>query len=228
MPLDPVYFLIVGPFLLLGMIAGTWVSTAFAAGKKHATSISGAEAARRILDQAGLIDVRIEQIGGMLTDHYDPSARVLRLSPEVYGGYTASAVGVAAHEAGHALQHAAHYKPLVIRNFIVPLAGFGSNTGILMFILGLALSLKPLILAGIILFSATVFFQVVNLPVEFNASTRARAQLANMGIFTQDALSSVSRVLTAAAMTYVAATLQAVMTLAYLLVRAAGSQGDQR
>lgn len=217
--LDPQYFLLVGPCLILGLIAQVWVSMAFSAGQKHATSISGAEAARRILDQAGLVDVQIEQVAGKLTDHYDPSARVLRLSPEVYSGYTASAIGVAAHEAGHALQHAKHYAPLTIRNLVVPLAGFGSGAGIWMFIGGMVFSIGALVLAGIILFSAVVFFQVVNLPVEFNASTRAKAELANMGIFSSEALSSVNSVLTAAAMTYVAATLQAIMTLVYLVMR---------
>ncbi|MDO4549812.1 MAG: zinc metallopeptidase [Planctomycetia bacterium] len=216
--LDPLYFILVGPFLLLGLLAQVWVKSAFMSGQSHPTSISGAQAARRILDNAGLMDVAIEQVEGTLSDHYDPSARVLRLSPEVYHGFTASAVGVAAHEAGHALQHAHKYAPLTIRNLVVPLAGFGSGAGIWMFILGILFSFPPLILAGIVLFSAVVFFQIINLPVEFNASTRAKAELANMGIFTSDALGSVNRVLRAAAMTYVAATLQSIMTLVYLLL----------
>lgn len=216
---DPLFWILVGPCMLLGLVASMWVKTAFANGQRHATSISGFQAARRILDNAGLPDVGIEEVSGRLTDHYDPSAKVLRLSPEVYHGYTASAVGVAAHEAGHAMQHATQYAPLTIRNLVVPVAGFGSGAGIWIFVFGLILSIQPLVYIGIALFAAVVFFQVVNLPVEFNASSRARAELANMGIFSSGALAGVNSVLTAAAMTYVAATLQAIMTLVYLLLR---------
>lgn len=220
--LDPKYFMMVGPFLILALIAQAWVKAAFARGQRHPTNMSGAQVARYILDKAGLQDVGIEQVAGTLSDHYDPSARVLRLSPEVYGGYTASAVGVAAHEAGHALQHAQHYAPLTLRNLVVPLAGFGSGAGIWMFVLGLVFAFKPLALAGLILFACVVFFQIINLPVEFNASSRAKMELANMGQFSTDALASVSGVLRAAAMTYVAATLQAVMTLLYYAMLLSG------
>ena len=219
MILDPLYFIVIAPALLLAFFASIWVKSAFHRGQAEQTSMSGFEAARRILDSEGLYDVQIEEIPGELSDHYDPSARVLRLSTAVYHGRNASAVGVAAHESGHALQHAQRYLPLVVRNLAVPMAGFGSGAGIWMFLLGLIFSFRPLVLAGIILFSCVVFFQIVNLPVEFNASTRARRQLANMGVFTDEALTSVSRVLTAAAMTYVAATLQAILTLVYLLLR---------
>lgn len=221
---DPLFWVLIGPAFLLGIIAQIWVKSAFSSGERHATPISGCEAARRILDSAGLRDINIEVIPGALTDHYDPGARVLRLSEAVYYGHTASSVGVAAHEAGHALQHAHSYLPLVLRNLAVPLAGFGSGAGVWMLFIGLILSLEWLIWAGIILFAGVVVFQVINLPVEFNASTRARAQLAEMGIFSSEALSSVSRVLTAAAMTYVAATLQAIMTLLYYILRANSRQ----
>ena len=219
MVLDPMYFLIVGPAFLLAMIASAWVKSAFSRGQSVETPMSGAEMARRILESQGLFNVPVEEIEGQLSDHYDPSARVLRLSSAVYHGRNASAVGVAAHEAGHALQHAQGYWPLVIRNMAVPMAGFGSNCGILLFLAGLAFSFKPLILAGIILFSCVVFFQVVNLPVEINASRRACREIAGAGIFTVDAERRVRKVLTAAAMTYVAATLQAILTLVYLLIR---------
>lgn len=218
--LDPMYFLLVGPVFVLGLLAQLWVKSAFARGQREATSLSGAEVARRILDQAGLQSVPIEEVPGTLTDHYDPSARALRLSTPVFRGCNASAVGVAAHEAGHAIQHAEKYAPLVIRNLAVPLAGFGSGAGIWMFIFGIILSVEWLVWAGIVLFAGVVFFQLVNLPVEFNASSRARFQLDDMGMFSAAALSRVNSVLTAAAMTYVAATLQAIMTLVYLFLRA--------
>lgn len=216
---DPMYFLLIGPCFLLGLLAQVWVKSAFSSGQRCGTSMSGAQAARRILDLNGLQEIPIECIGGELTDHYDPSARVLRLSEAVYNGYNASAVGVAAHEAGHALQHAQGYAPLVIRNLAVPMAGLGSSCGIWLFILGMIFAAKMLVTAGIILFACVVFFQLINLPVEFNASSRARYQLASMGMFSDDALRAVRGTLTAAAMTYVAATLQAIMTLVYLLLR---------
>lgn len=224
MILDPIYFVFVGPCLLLGMIAQVWVKGSFSKGQNVDTPITGAQAARQILDQNGLNNVPIEMIGGELTDHYDPSAKVLRLSQAVYTGYNASAVGVAAHEAGHAIQDAQRYPLLVIRNLAVPTANLGSNIGITLFLVGLAASLKWLVLAGVILFTCVVFFQLVNLPVEFNASSRAKAQLADMGMFTDEARSAVRTTLYAAAMTYVAATLQSVMTLVYLLARSGGGR----
>lgn len=216
---DPLYFILIGPFLLLGLLAQVWVKSAFARGQSIDAPMTGAQAARQILDQNGLSEIPIECIGGQLSDHYDPSAKVLRLSDAVYHGQNAAAVGVAAHEAGHALQDAQRYPLLVVRNLAVPMAGIGSNCGIWLFILGMIFAVKGLILAGIVLFSCVVFFQIVNLPVEFNASSRAKYQLANMGMFSSEALSAVRSTLTAAAMTYVAATLQAIMTLVYLLLR---------
>ena len=224
MPFDPIYFVFVGPFLLLGFVAQIWVKGAFSKGQKVDTPITGAQAARQILDQNGLYDVPIEMIAGELTDHYDPSKKVLRLSEAVYSGQNASAVGVAAHEAGHAIQDAQRYKLLVIRNLAVPTASLGSNIGITLFLVGLAASLKWLVLAGVILFSCVVFFQLVNLPVEFNASSRAKAHLAEMGMFSDEARGAVRTTLYAAAMTYVAATLQSVMTLVYLLARSGGGR----
>ncbi len=214
---DPLYFIIVGPFFLLGLLAQFWVKSAFSSGQNVPTYLSGAEAAREIMRRNGL-DLPIECIPGELSDHYDPSAKVLRLSQAVYEGRNAAAVGVAAHEVGHALQDAERYPALVVRNMAVPMASLGSGAGIWLFVLGLIFSMEALVLAGIVLFSCVVFFQLVNLPVEFNASTRARRQLAEMGMFTDESLSAVSRTLTAAAMTYVAATLQAVMTLVYLVL----------
>jgi Zn-dependent membrane protease YugP len=187
-----------------------------------AAPLSGAAAARHILDSAGLSHIPIEIVPGHLSDHYDPRHKVLRLSQEVYQSRSLAAVGIAAHEAGHALQDARAYVPLVIRNAAVPLAGFGSGAGIWILIFGVIFSFQPLIWAGIGLFACVVFFQVVNLPVEFNASSRAKAQLVGLNVISQEELHYVNRVLTAAAMTYVAATLQAILTLLYYVLRFTG------
>ena len=183
--------------------------------------LSGAAAARRVLDSAGLNDVEIEMIPGQLSDHYDPSHRLLRLSNEVYQSRTLAAVGIAAHEAGHALQHGFGYAPLAIRNAAVPAANFGSGFSMILFMIGLIFQpLHMLIWVGIALFGCVVFFQLVNLPVEFNASSRAKDQLVSLGIIDQQGLVYVRKVLDAAAWTYVAATLQSLLTLLYLLSRA--------
>ena len=142
---DPLYLVFVAPALLLAFIAQTMVSSRYAAASRVSASMTGAQAARRILDSAGLRSVGIEQSSGHLSDHYDPSAKVLRLSPEVYANASAASVGIAAHEAGHAIQDAVHYKPMVLRSLAVPLASFGSNTAFILFFIGLfvqALSLE--------------------------------------------------------------------------------------
>jgi uncharacterized protein len=184
------------------------------------------EAARRILDANGLHSVPVEQVAGHLSDHYDPGAKTLRLSPDVYAGHSMAAVGIAAHEAGHALQDARNYAPLVIRNMAVPAANFGSSIGTILLMIGMAMVFSAaqglgswIFLAGIVAFGATVLFQVVNLPVEFDASSRAKTELVNLGIVSGAELHYVSKVLNAAALTYVAATLQAVLTLAYYVMR---------
>ena len=161
--------------------------------------------------------VGIEQVQGHLSDHYDPRHKVLRLSPEVYQQRTAASVGIAAHEAGHAIQDARNYFPLVIRNLAVPAASFGSSAGVLLLMLGIFFS-TTLMWIGIALFSAVVFFQLVNLPVEFDASSRAKAVLIDLNIVPREEMPAVRSMLTAAAMTYVAATLQAVLTLMYYLM----------
>jgi uncharacterized protein len=188
-----------------------------------AAPLSGAAAARHVLDSAGLNDVEIEMIPGQLTDHYDPRARVLRLSEDVFQNRSMAAVGIAAHEAGHALQHAFHYAPLVIRNAAVPVASLGSNAAFLLIFAGMLVhTLAFLVPVGIFLFSGVVVFQLVNLPVEFNASSRAKIQLAELGIVSPAEMTYVNRVLNAAAWTYVAGTLQAIMILLYLLMRFGG------
>lgn len=218
---DPWYFIYIAPAFVLSMIAQLWLRSAYAKAAKQAAPLSGAAAARHILDSAGLHSVAIERSpGGELSDHYDPRAKVLRLSPHVYSERTAAAVGIAAHEAGHAIQDARNYAPLIIRNLAVPAAGIGSNMGMLLAILGIAFSYQPLAYLGIILFSCVVFFQVINLPVEFDASNRAKAILVDLNIVPRDEMPAVRNVLSAAALTYVAATLQAILTLLYLLMRA--------
>jgi len=223
---DPMYFVVIGPALLLSLWAQFRVKSAYAAAQQIPAPLSGAAAARHVLDSAGLSNVAIEQVGGFLSDHYDPREKVLRLSPEVYSNRSLAAVGIAAHEAGHAIQDAHGYAPLVVRNAAVPLAGFGSNLGIILAIIGAVVAMKPLVWAGIILFAAVVFFQLVNLPVEFNASNRARAQLVGLGIVGREEMVYVNNVLNAAALTYVAATLQAILTLLYLIMRFGNSSRD--
>jgi Zn-dependent membrane protease YugP len=220
MILDPLYFLLIAPAFLLGLFAQWRVKSTFASMSQIPARMSGAEAARKMLDFGGLQSVAIEQVPGHLSDHYDPRGKVLRLSPDVYSGRSMASLGVACHEAGHAFQDAKGYAPLVVRNMAVPAAGFGSNAGMMMAIGGLILGFPPLLWIGIALFSAVVFFQVVNLPVEFDASARARRQLVEHGMIADREEQYVAKVLNAAALTYVAATLQAIMTLVYLFMRA--------
>jgi len=217
---NPLYFLFIAPALILGIWAQYRVRSAYAAASRVRSTLSGAAAARHILDSAGLGRVDVEMVPGFMSDHYDPRHKVLRLSPEVYRGQTLASVGIAAHEAGHAIQDAHAYAPLVVRNAAVPVAGFGSNAGILLLIVGFIFNFGPLIWAGIALFAGVVFFQLVNLPVEFNASARAKVQLVELGIVSPQEMTYVDRVLNAAALTYVAATLQAILTLLYYLMLA--------
>ncbi len=219
-----IYILCIIPPMLLAMFAQGLVQARYRAGLKRRSSMTGAQAARMILDSAGLQDVPIEPIRGTLTDHYDPRAKVLRLSEDVYYQPTLASVGIAAHEAGHAIQDAVSYSPLVIRNIAVPLANIGSQAGIWLTILGFFLNMFGLILLGIVLFSGTVFFQLINLPVEFNASSRAKEQLVRLGIVNSDEINCVRGVLSAAALTYVAATLVSIMQLIYFILRALSSR----
>lgn len=217
---DPMYFLFIGPPLLLGLYAQWKVKSTFSQMSEIPARMTGAEAARRMLDSDGLTDVGIEQVAGHLSDHYDPRSRVLRLSPDVYNGRSMSALGVACHEAGHAFQHAQDYLPLKIRSAAVPAASFGSGIGIYMAMFGLIFNFQPLLIFGIAAFAAVVFFQVINLPVEFDASARAKRHLVEHGLIAEVEAPYVSKVLNAAALTYVAATLQAIMTLLYFIMRA--------
>jgi Zn-dependent membrane protease YugP len=203
------------------------VRTTYASAQRIPSRLSGAAAAQYILQSADVGHVGIEEIGGHLSDHYDPRGKVLRLSSDVFHGRTLAAVGIAAHEAGHAIQDARQYAPLVIRNLAVPAASFGSNAGLLLLVLGFIFSQQWLLLAGIVLFGCVVFFQLVNLPVEFNASSRAKAELVGLGVVDREEMPYVRRVLSAAALTYVAATLQAVLTLLYYVMIFTGRSSDE-
>jgi hypothetical protein len=222
---DPMYFLFIAPAALLGLWAQFRIHTAYAQAQQLAAPLSGAAAARHILDSAGLTGVQIEEIPGELSDHYDPRDNVLRLSEAVYRSSTLAAVGIAAHEAGHAMQHADSYAPMLVRNAAVPAAGIGSKAGLMLIIVGAIFNMNPILIwLGIGLFSCVVFFQLVNLPVEFNASSRAKAQLVSLGIINHDELGYVNKVLNAAALTYVATTLQALLTLLYYVMRFTGGR----
>ena len=223
---DPWYFVAIAPAILLTVIAQIWVKSAFAKGMRIDARLTGAAAARHILDQAGCEHVGIEETHGRLSDHYDPRHVVLRLSRDVFHSRSASAVGIAAHEAGHALQHAQHYAPLVVRNAAVPAAQVGPTASIILIIIGALFSMQPLIWLGILAFCGIVFFQIVNLPVEFNASSRAKQILTEYQIVDQQGAAAVNNVLNAAALTYVAATLQAILTLLYYIIRFTGGSRD--
>ncbi len=223
---DPGYMLAVAPALLLAMWAQWRVHSSFAAASHEPAPLTGGAAARHILDSAGATDVEIEAIPGKLNDHYDPQKKVLRLSEAVYGSRSLAAVGIAAHEAGHALQDAQSFSLMAIRNAAVNVANIGSGFGITMFALGLMMAIKPLAWLGIALFAGTVFFQLVNLPVEIDASNRAKAQLVGLGIVPASEMPAVNKVLNAAAWTYVAATLQSVLTLLYYASYLTGGSDD--
>jgi uncharacterized protein len=213
------YLLFALPALLLGMWAQFKVKSAFSRFSKVRSTVglTGAEIARRMLDMSGLYNVRVEQVNGFLSDHYDPTKRVLRLSPHVYQGNSLAAAGVAAHEAGHALQHQDAYLPMQIRSAIVPTVQIGSWLGPIIFMLGMFMLGETVAWIGLILFAATAVFAIVTLPVEFNASRRAKTWLADSGVLYNNELPAINSVLDAAALTYVAAAVQAVSTVLYYL-----------
>jgi len=222
MPLfDPLYFIIVGPFLLLAAWASWKVQSTFArfASVGVRSGMTGAEAAAAVA-RAGGSEVTIERHQGFLSDHYDPRTKTLRLSPEVFDGRSISSIAVAAHEAGHSIQDVKGYAWLGFRTQMVPVCSIGSNLWIWVFMAGLILRIPVLTALGIVIFAAVVVFQLVTLPVEFDASRRAKLVLAQTGIVANEAeKEGVSRVLGAAAMTYVAGALTAVATLLYLIAR---------
>jgi hypothetical protein len=227
---DPLYFLFLAPGILLALWAQWRVKSAYAAASQipARSGISGAQTADLVMQTEGVNGVRIEPVEGFLSDHYVPGQKVLRLSPEVYAGRSLAALGIAAHESGHAIQDARRYPLLVLRNGLVPLASIGSNAAWIILILGFVLKMAGLIYIGIGAFALTVLFQLVNLPVEFDASRRARIALIDGGLITAEEDRTVKRVLDAAALTYVAATLTAVLTLLYFLYRAGLVGGSRR
>ncbi len=219
---DPMYFLFLAPGILLALWAQWRVHSAYAEASRlrPRSNVNGAEAASEVLRAAGVSDVRIEPVAGFLSDHYVPGEGILRLSPGVYGERSLAALGIAAHEAGHAIQDAYHYPLLGLRNAIVPLASIGSSMSWIVIFAGFLLHLTGLIYVGIGLFSLVVLFQLVNLPVEFDASRRARIALVDGGLITPEEDVVVGNVLRAAAWTYVAATLSSILVLLYYLFRA--------
>ncbi|MDZ4991508.1 peptidase [Clostridium perfringens] len=215
---DPTYLIII-PAILISAWAQFKVSSTF---NKYSTvrsrnGYTGAQVARILLNNAGLQDVEIQQVPGRLSDHYDPRAKVLRLSSDVYGSTSVASIGVAAHEVGHAIQDKESYAALVFRNAIVPVVNFSSSLSWILFFIGILFSYKSLVAIGIILFSAVVLFQLVTLPVEFNASSRALKLLEGQGILYDNEVKEARQVLSAAALTYVAATLMAVLQLVRLI-----------
>ncbi len=219
---NPMYFVFALPALLLGMWAQFKVQSAFRKYSQVPGRMTGAEVARRMLDMNGLYNVQVEATNGFLSDHYDPTSHTLRLSQDVYRSNSIAAAGVAAHEAGHALQQQDSYLPMQIRSAIVPTVQIGSWLGPIIFIAGLLLNFTALAQIGVILFAAVAVFAIVTLPVEFNASRRAKAWLADSGIIYQNEMHGVNSVLDAAALTYVAAAVQAISTLLYYVFLLSG------
>ena len=208
------------PALIFSLIAQLMVKGTFSkySGVRNSRGYTGADAARAILDRNGLSYIRIEHINGELTDHNDPGANVIRLSDSVYNNDSVAAVGVAAHEAGHAVQYAEGYGPIKVRSAIIPITQFGSNLSTPLVILGIIFSSNVLITAGILLFCTVVLFQAITLPVEFNASGRALKVLREEHFLDDDEMKGAKSVLTAAALTYVAAMFSALASLARLLL----------
>ena len=213
---------------IISMIASARVKSTYAKYEKvfSRSGLTGTEAARRILDDAGLRHVRIERISGDLTDHYSPKEQVLRLSDTTYNSRSIAAIGVAAHECGHAIQHAENYAPIAIRNAIVPVVNIGSKLSWPMILLGLLFSFSGLLDLGIIFFSFSLIFQIVTLPVEFNASSRALAILENSGMLYGEENDGAKKVLSAAAMTYVAAVIASLLSLLRLIILFGGRRRD--
>ena len=216
---DGTYVLIILAFLISALVSAKMNATFSKYSKVRSyCGMTGAQAAQRILSSAGIYDVRIEHVSGKLTDHYDPSNKVLRLSDAVYGNTSIAAIGVAAHECGHAVQHARNYVPLSVRSAIVPVANFGSQLSWPLFLAGLIFSFRQLLMIGILLFCAALLFQIVTLPVEFNASARALRMLDETGIMGRQEIRGTKKVLRAAAMTYVAAVIGSLLQLLRLLI----------
>ncbi|MDY6286586.1 MAG: zinc metallopeptidase [Lachnospiraceae bacterium] len=222
---DWTYILIIFAFLL-SLIVQTSMQSTFRRYSRVASlcGLSGAEAARRILDSEGLYQVRVQPIRGSLTDHYDPRSKTVNLSETVYGSRSLSALGVAAHECGHAIQDAQEYVPLRVRSALVPAANFGSQFSWILFFIGLLFSSQILCQIGILLFCLALLFQLVTLPVEFNASHRALVKLGDMGLMNRSEVKNTRKVLRAAAMTYVAAVCTSLLYLLRMIILSGGGR----
>ena len=228
---DPLWLLFMVPGILLGMYAQFKLSGTYGHYSQVGTTtgLSGAEAAREILDSAGLSSVPVEMVPGHLTDHYDPMKKALFLSEENYSTQSIAAVGVAAHEAGHALQHQAAYFPLHLRMALVPVTNIATQATFFLAIAGYFLGMFKFILAGVIIYAVLFLFQLVTLPVEFDASSRAKKQLEKLGLIRgQEEARGVSKVLSAAAMTYVAAMITALFQLLYFVLRLTSMRSSER
>ena len=221
---DYYYFILVVPALIISLIAQAKVKSTYAKMSRVLCSrgLTGAQAAANVLRYYGITDVRIEQVAGSLTDHYDPRSNVIRLSEGVYHANSVAAVGIACHEAGHAAQHAENYKPIAVRNAVLPVANIGSASGLWIALLGLAMNVRIMILIGIILYAFVAIFQLVTLPVEFNASSRALKVIEETNMLQGEEYQGAKKVLSAAAMTYVAALLVSIMSLLRVILRARG------
>lgn len=221
---DYYYFILVVPALIISLIAQAKVKTTYAKMSRvmNSRGLTGAQAAESVLRYYGITDVRIEQVAGSLTDHYDPRSNVIRLSDGVYHANSIAAVGIACHEAGHAAQHAENYKPIAVRNAVLPVANIGSASGLWIALIGLAMNFRIMILIGIILYAFVAIFQLVTLPVEFNASSRALKVIEETGMLQGEEYQGAKKVLSAAAMTYVAALLVSIMSLLRVILRARG------
>lgn len=226
--LDPMYFLFILPPILLMLWAQSRVRGTFTKYSqiRNQRGMTGAQVARTILDANGLYDVPVEMVQGELSDHYDPRTRTLRLSPQVYGTQSVAALGIAAHEAGHALQHKEGYVPLQVRSALVPAASIGSNLGWIMILAGVVIGLTQLAWLGVAFFAAGTLFALVTLPVEFNASNRALQMLTTMGIVDRTEYDQNKQVLNAAALTYIAGFLAALMQLLYWVMAIFGMSRD--
>lgn len=222
--LDEYYIILVVPAIIISLIAQWKVKSSYSRFSKvgNIRGITGANAARRVLEYYGIYDVRIEKISGNLSDHYDPKAKAIRLSAGVYDGFSIASVGIACHEAGHAAQHAEEYAPIKVRNAIIPVTKIGSTGGILLAVLGYALGFEPLVSFGLLLYFFIVVFQLVTLPVEFNASSRALKVINETNMLTADELPQAKKMLSAAAMTYVAALIVSVAQFLRLFLRLNG------
>ena len=227
--IDITYIIYVLPALIFTLIAQAAVQSAYrsASAMRCRSGLSGAGAAERVLRAAGVSGVRIEPVSGKLSDHFDPKGNVIRLSEGVFSAPTIAACGIAAHECGHAVQYAKGYAPLRLRNAIIPVSQFGSAAAIPLILLGFLFQFQALVTAGILFFAAAVLFQLITLPVEFNASRRAMALLEGAGVLAPEELPAARRVLRAAAMTYVAALAVSVMQLVRLIVLFGGRKNDR-